>query len=240
MQLNGTYYVGSSGRNQPSSSFDGMDMVDIVCAIALFASWVGVFLRYGLGIQSFVYAALFALAMISGIFDRKGSAPGVLSIAMAVLWIATIWFMPYGLGPRVSAMGAGGLVPFFAGVFGVGPLPVLLDGVLGALLMFVLCILSVIVIGILTGSEMLKPSNFLTGMAMGCYFGTLGSLALVALLLVVLLVFFVIRRIVDSRQSNGMLVPQLYTSGFGSGRKRGVLPVGLGMAVAAIVFILFF
>lgn len=214
-------------------------MADIACAVALFASWVGVFMRYGLGLQSFVFAALLALLVISGILDRKGRAPGILSIAMAVLWIATLWFMPYGLGPSVSALGAGGLVPVFAGIFGLGALPVLLDGVLGAALMFVLCVLAVIVIGIMTGSELLKPSTFLTGMALGCFFGTTGSLVLVLIALAILAVFYLIRRIVSSRGSDGMLAPQLYTSGFGSGRKQRVLPVGLALAAAAMVMLIF-
>lgn len=239
MQLNGTYYVGSFNGDPTPSSSGEWDMADIASAVVLFASWVGVFMRYGLGVEAFVFAALLALLVISGILDRKGRAPGILSIAMAVLWIATLWFMPYGLGPSASALGAGGLVPFFASIFGVGPLPVLLDGVLGAGLMFVLCVLAVIVIGIMTGSELLKPANFLTGMALGCFFGTTGSLLLVLLTLAFLAVFYLIGRIASSRSSDGMLAPQLYTSGFGSGRKQKIPPVGLALAAAVMVMLIF-
>ncbi len=240
VQLKGTYYVGSPGNHQSPSSAGDLDMVDIVCGLALFVGWIAVFLRYGLNAQAFVFAALFVLLVVSGELDRKtGRAPFGLSLAMALLWLATLWFMPYGVGPIVSALGAGGLVPFFASVFGVGPLAVLLDGVLGAALMFVLCVFAVIIIGVLTGAELLNSSTFTTAMALGCYLGTLGSLVLVTLTLTVLLVFFVMRALVSSHASDSLLAPQLYSRGFGSGHKQKMLPVGLALAAATMIMIVF-
>ena len=239
VQLNGTYYVGAS--NDSSSSDDGFDAIDAVCVIVLFLSWVGVFSRYGVIFPSFVFAILFTLLVASGTLDRRATrAPSVLSIAMVVLWFVTLWFMPYGIGPGVSSLGAGGLVPFFARFFNAGPLPVLFDGLIGAAIMFVIGVLAVIVIGLLTGKELLSPTTFITSMARGLFLGTTGSLVEIVLMLVMLLVFFLIRRIVASRLSDGMLVPQLYTSGFGSGKKQEPLPVGLALAAAAMIVIIFF
>ena len=136
-------------------------------------------------------------------------------------------------------MGAGGLVPVFANFFGVGALPVFLDGLVGAAIMFVLGALAVIVIGLLTGAELLSPATFITSMALGLFTGSTGALAIVVLMLAVLLVLFLLRKIVLSHRADGMLVPQLYTSGFGSGRKEEPLPVGLALAAAAMILIVF-
>lgn len=230
------------GASSDSSSADeGIGALDIACGVLLFASWVGVFVRYGFMLPSFVFVLFFALLVISGALDRRvDRAPSFLSAAMIVLWLITVWFMPYGVGPGVTSLGAGGLVPFFAGIFGVGHVAVFLDGLLGALLMFVFGVIAVIVIGLLTGEELLSPATFLTSTAIGCFLGIMGTLVVVALMLAVLVVFFLGRKIVSSRRSDGMLVPQLYTSGFGSGKKQKPLPVGLALAFAAMIVILFF
>ena len=238
VQMNGTYYVGAT--NDSSTPNEGFDAIDAVCGIVLFLSWIGVFLRYGILLPSFVFALLFALLVVSGALDRRSNrAPSILALAAVALWIVSVWFMPYGVGPEVSSLGAGGLVPVFANFFGVGALPVFLDGLVGAAIMFVLGALAVIVIGLLTGSELLSPATFITSMALGLFMGSTGALVIVALMLVVLLVLFLLRKIVLSHRADGMLVPQLYTSGFGSGRKEEPLPVGLALAAAAMILIIF-
>lgn len=230
--------MGASGDS--SSSQEGISAVDIVCAVLLFAGWVALFLRYGFMPLSVVLALFFALLVVTGLLDRRANrAPSFLSAGMIALWFITLWFMPYGVGPGVTSLGAGGLVAFFTQFFGVGHIAVLLDGLLGALLMFVFGVIAVIVLGLLTGEEPLSPATFLTAMAIGCFLGTMGSLVVVALMLAVLVVFFVGRRVVSSRMSDGMLVPQLYTSGFGSGKKAKPLPVGLALAFATMIVILF-
>ena len=187
-----------------------------------------------------MFALLFALLVVSGALDRRSNrAPSILALAAVALWIVSVWFMPYGVGPEVSSLGAGGLVPVFANFFGVGALPVFLDGLVGAAIMFVLGALAVIVIGLLTGAELLSPATFITSMALGLFTGSTGALAIVILMLAVLLVLFLLRKIVLSHRADGMLVPQLYTSGFGSGRKEEPLPVGLALAAAAMILIIF-
>ena len=238
VQMNGTYYVGAT--NDSSTPNEGFDAIDAVCGVVLFLSWIGVFLRYGILLPSFVFALLFALLVVSGALDRRSNrAPSILALAVVALWLISVWFMPYGIGPEVSSLGAGGLVPVFANFFGVGALPVFLDGLVGAAIMFVLGALAVIVIGLLTGSELLSPATFITSMALGLFMGSTGALVIVALMLVVLLVLFLLRKIVLSHRADGMLVPQLYTSGFGSGRKEEPLPVGLALAAAAMILIIF-
>ena len=238
VQMNGTYYVGAT--NDSSTPNEGFDAIDAVCGIVLFLSWIGVFLRYGILLPSFVFALLFALLVVSCALDRRSNrAQSILALAAVALWIVSVWFMPYGVGPEVSSLGAGGLVPVFANFFGVGALPVFLDGLVGAAIMFVLGTLAVIVIGLLTGSELLSPATFITSMALGLFMGSTGALVIVALMLVVLLVLFLLRKIVLSHRADGMLVPQLYTSGFGSGRKEEPLPVGLALAAAAMILIIF-
>ena len=238
VQMNGTYYVGAT--NDSSTPNEGFDAIDAVCGVVLFLSWIGVFLRYGILLPSFVFALLFALLVVSGALDRRSNrAPSILALAVVALWLITVWFMPYGIGPEVSSLGAGGLVPVFANFFGVGALPVFLDGLVGAAIMFVLGALAVIVIGLLTGSELLSPATFITSMALGLFMGSTGALVIVALMLAVLLVLFLLRKIVLSHRADGMLVPQLYTSGFGSGRKEEPLPVGLALAAAAMILIIF-
>ncbi len=238
VQMNGTYYVGAT--NDSSTPNEGFDAIDAVCGVVLFLSWIGVFLRYGILLPSFVFALLFALLVVSGALDRRSNrAPSILALAVVALWLISVWFMPYGIGPEVSSLGAGGLVPVFANFFGVGALPVFLDGLVGAAIMFVLGALAVIVIGLLTGSELLSPATFITSMALGLFMGSTGALVIVALMLAVLLVLFLLRKIVLSHRADGMLVPQLYTSGFGSGRKEEPLPVGLALAAAAMILIIF-
>lgn len=238
VQMNGTYYVGAT--NDSSTPNEGFDAIDAVCGVVLFLSWIGVFLRYGILLPSFVFALLFALLVVSGALDRRSNrAPSILALAVVALWLIAVWFMPYGIGPEVSSLGAGGLVPVFANFFGVGALPVFLDGLVGAAIMFVLGALAVIVIGLLTGSELLSPATFITSMALGLFMGSTGALVIVALMLAVLLVLFLLRKIVLSHRADGMLVPQLYTSGFGSGRKEEPLPVGLALAAAAMILIIF-
>ena len=238
IQMNGTYYVGAT--NDSSTPNEGFDAIDAVCGVVLFLSWIGVFLRYGILLPSFVFALLFALLVVSGALDRRSNrAPSILALAAVALWIVSVWFMPYGVGPEVSSLGAGGLVPVFANFFGVGALPVFLDGLVGAAIMFVLGALAVIVIGLLTGAELLSPATFITPMALGLFTGSTGALAIVILMLAVLLVLFLLRKIVLSHRADGMLVPQLYTSGFGSGRKEEPLPVGLALAAAAMILIVF-
>ena len=238
VQMNGTYYVGAT--NDSSTPNEGFDAIDAVCGVILFLSWIGVFLRYGILLPSFVFALLFALLVVSGALDRRSNrAPSILALAAVALWIVSVWFMPYGVGPEVSSLGAGGLVPVFANFFGVGALPVFLDGLVGAAIMFVLGALAVIVIGLLTGSELLSPATFITSMALGLFMGSTGALVVVALMLAVLLVLFLLKKIILSHRADGMLVPQLYTSGFGSGRKEEPLPVGLALAAAAMILIIF-
>ena len=238
VQMNGTYYVGAT--NDSSTPNEGFDAIDAVCGVVLFLSWIGVFLRYGILLPSFVFALLFALLVVSGALDRRSNrAPSILALAVVALWLISVWFMPYGIGPEVSSLGAGGLVPVFVNFFGVGALPVFLDGLVGAAIMFVLGALAVIVIGLLTGSELLSPATFITSMALGLFMGSTGALVIVALMLAVLLVLFLLRKIVLSHRADGMLVPQLYTSGFGSGRKEEPLPVGLALAAAAMILIIF-
>lgn len=238
VQMNGTYYVGAT--NDSSTPNEGFDAIDAICGVVLFLSWIGVFLRYGILLPSFVFALLFALLVVSGALDRRSNrAPSILALAVVALWLITVWFMPYGIGPEVSSLGAGGLVPVFANFFGVGALPVFLDGLVGAAIMFVLGALAVIVIGLLTGSELLSPATFITSMALGLFMGSTGALVIVALMLAVLLVLFLLRKIILSHRADGMLVPQLYTSGFGSGRKEEPLPVGLALAAAAMILIIF-
>ena len=238
VQMNGTYYVGAT--NDSSTPNEGFDAIDAVCGVVLFLSWIGVFLRYGILLPSFVFALLFALLVVSGALDRRSNrAPSILALAAVALWIVSVWFMPYGVGPEVSSLGAGGLVPVFANFFGVGALPVFLDGLVGAAIMFVLGALAVIVIGLLTGAELLSPATFITSMALGLFTGSTGAWAIVVLMLAVLLVLFLLRKIVLSHRADGMLVPQLYTSGFGSGRKEEPLPVGLALAAAAMILIVF-
>ena len=238
VQMNGTYYVGAT--NDSSTPNEGFDAIDAVCGVVLFLSWIGVFLRYGILLPSFVFALLFALLVVSGALDRRSNrAPSILALAVVALWLISVWFMPYGIGPEVSSLGAGGLVPVFANFFGVGALPVFLDGLVGAAIMFVLGALAVIVIGLLTGSELLSPATFITSMALGLFMGSTGALVIVALMLAVLLVLFLLRKIVLSHRADGMLVPQLYTSGFGSGRKEEPLPVGLALAAAAMILVIF-
>ena len=238
VQMNGTYYVGAT--NDSSTPNEGFDAIDAVCGVVLFLSWIGVFLRYGILLPSFVFALLFALLVVSGALDRRSNrAPSILALAVVALWLISVWFMPYGIGPEVSSLGAGGLVPVFVNFFGVGALPVFLDGLVGAAIMFVLGALAVIVIGLLTGSELLSPATFITSMALGLFMGSTGALVIVALMLAVLLVLFLLRKIVLSHRADGMLVPQLYTSGFGSGRKEEPLPVGLALAAAAMILLIF-
>ncbi len=238
VQMNGTYYVGAT--NDSSTPNEGFDAIDAVCGVVLLLSWIGVFLRYGILLPSFVFALLFALLVVSGALDRRSNrAPSILALAVVALWLISVWFMPYGIGPEVSSLGAGGLVPVFVNFFGVGALPVFLDGLVGAAIMFVLGALAVIVIGLLTGSELLSPATFITSMALGLFMGSTGALVIVALMLAVLLVLFLLRKIVLSHRADGMLVPQLYTSGFGSGRKEEPLPVGLALAAAAMILLIF-
>ena len=55
VQMNGTYYVGAT--NDSSTPNEGFDAIDAVCGVVLFLSWIGVFLRYGILLPSFVFRA---------------------------------------------------------------------------------------------------------------------------------------------------------------------------------------
>ena len=84
VQMNGTYYVGAT--NDSSTPNEGFDAIDAVCGVVLFLSWIGVFLRYGILLPSFVFALLFALLVVSGALDRRSNrAPSILALAAAAM-----------------------------------------------------------------------------------------------------------------------------------------------------------
>lgn len=196
MQLNGTYYVGQKSNNSMPSSFGDFEMSDIACGVLLFAGWVGIFLRYGFCLQAIVYVALVTLLVVCNVLDRHlGRVYGLISLGIALLWLVSIWFLPYGTGPAHTAAGAGGLVPLLSGVFGQGSLPMALDGLLGCLEVFVLCMLLYIVAGVLTGENCFHPGVLRLVTATGLYFGTLGSLLYVAFALVAFLILSLGKRL---------------------------------------------
>ena len=236
MQLRGTYYVEET--NGSSASITGFDELDVIGAVSLFLAWIGVFMRYGFTLPAFVFVILFTLLVVSGAFDRRSHRISLwLSFTAVFLWLVTVCFMPYGIGPRLTSLGAGSLVPVFVHITGVGFLPVLLDGIIGAVVAFVVGVAAVFVGGLLTGSRVLSSATFITGIAVGLFLGTTGVLVAVAFMCVMLLILALVQRVVLLRKVNGMLVPPLYTSELGRGGRQGAAPIGLALALAVIVIL---
>ena len=242
VKLDQTYYVGSRPKQQIPTSISDLDMGDIACVLLTFAAWVALFMRYGLGLQAAVYVILLALLMAAGICDKKASmVPMPLALAMAVLWLGSVWFMPYGLGPKFTALGAEGLTAFFAGMLGPGWLPVLIDGVLAVPVMLLVSGLIIIIFGVATGSESLNGGTIRVMLVLGLYLGVTGSLVVVALAFACALIVYIASGIVAGRASSSFSSPLLYSGNYGQQNGGGAtVSAALSVAFSVMVLLIFF
>ena len=241
MELNGTYYAGGHNKQPGSFALDDIDLVDIACVVLLFASWIGLFLRYGFGAQSIAYVVAMTLLVAAGIFERKAARVTlVIPALLVVVWVPGMLLMPYGTGPLFTAAGAGGTVPFFSALLGVGVLPVVIDSVLGVLVMLLCSIAMYVLMGLLTGKSLFNPGVPVLCLAVSLYMGSLGSLVFVGITLLATLVIALLRNVLPMGASSGFGAPMFYSNPYlGGGDSADITFLSLGIALASAVIFLF-
>ncbi len=148
--------------------------VALVAAVALLvvAAAAAIVVRVGLTVQAGAYVVVVALLGVASLSDvRSRTVPNAVVATLAVLWVATVWFVPCGTAP-------GEVGSAFAGVSEGGVVAVALDGLAGGLAIGVGMLLLALVVETRTGRHSFGGGDIKLLFAVGLFLGLPASLTM--------------------------------------------------------------
>lgn len=162
----------------------------VVAACVVVAAAVALVERYGLTVQAVAYSGAIALLAVASLSDiRQRTVPTWVVVALLMLWVATVWFMPIGDTPGTIGHAVASFV-------GRDLTAVVLDGLLGAAVVGVGMLAITVAVEVRTGRASFGGGDIKLLFVVGLFLGLPATLTMLLVACLISVVFVMIASLV--------------------------------------------